>query len=118
MIESINILGIPHKVRYVEDGFRADATHFGEIEYEKAEIRINANMTDELKMQTLIHEWVHGALVQMGRATESTDEQLVQGLSVAIYQTFDVRKENNEVHINLNLSEAQKEILRKDLLRN
>ena len=96
MIESISILGIPHKVRYVEDGFCADATHFGEIEYAKAEIRINAKLTDEMKKQTLIHEWVHGALVQIGRAEESTDEQLVQGLALAINQTFDVRSSKSE----------------------
>lgn len=63
------------------------------IEYQKAEIRINRNMPDVMKVQTLIHEWVHGAFVMIGRNDLTDDENLVQCLAVAINNTFTIRED-------------------------
>lgn len=93
--KTINICGIPHEVKLVDDNFTGD-THFGEIEYAKSEIRINKNLPEPMAMQTLIHEWVHGALVLLGFTEDTNDEQFVQAMAMAINQTFDVEKEKTK----------------------
>ena len=91
--DKINICGVPYTVRCCDDSFQSDSLHFGEIKYEHGEIRINRAMPEQLKMQTLIHEWVHGALVMIGRNAEYEDENLVQCLAVAINNTFTLKEE-------------------------
>ena len=88
---TVNICGIPHKVVLCKDNFDTDL-HVGQIRYSSAEIRINEDAAQELQMQTLIHEMLHGILVHIGRQDESNDEQLVQGLANAIYQSFTVKE--------------------------
>ena len=86
----VNICGIPHTVIECEDKFDKDL-HFGQINHEKAEIQINKNLTEELKKETLCHEIVHGILVHIGYTEQSNDEQFVQALGNAIYQSFDIK---------------------------
>ena len=93
--DKVNICGVPFAVRCCDDSFQSDTLHFGEIQYGKAEIRINRDMAEQMKMQTLIHEWVHGAFVMMGRNEQAEDEQLVQCLAAAINNTFTLKEEQN-----------------------
>lgn len=74
-----------------EDNFNVDS-HFGDINYTEAKIRINRDMPEDLQMVTLVHEWLHGALVMIGFNEEAQNEQFVQALSVAINQTFKIRE--------------------------
>ena len=55
----VNICGLPHKVIEKEDNFDIDC-HFGQIDYKKCEIKINKDMTEEVKKETICHEIVHG----------------------------------------------------------
>ena len=87
----VNICGIPHEIVDCEDSFTADATHFGEIDYQKCTIKINKNMAVEAQEETIIHEMIHGILVHIGYSERSEDETFVQGLANAIYQGFDIR---------------------------
>lgn len=91
----VNICGIPHKVIECEDNFNVD-THFGQIDYKACEIRINKDMTQEAKEETICHEMVHGILVHLGYSEQSQNEQLVQALGNAIYQGFKIREESEE----------------------
>lgn len=93
----INICGVPHTITEHEDAFNVD-THFGMIDYAKCEIRINKNMPDASKQETLCHEVLHGILVHIGRNDLSTDEAFVQSLSNAIYQTFTPNVETRAVY--------------------
>lgn len=86
----VNICGIPHRVVEREDNFNADC-HFGQIDYKACEIRINKNMTDVNKKETLCHEMVHGILVHLGYNEHSQNEQFVQALANAICQGFDIK---------------------------
>ena len=88
----VNICGIPHTVIECTDNFDVD-THFGQIDYKACEIRVNKDMADEAKEETIIHEMVHGILVHLGYSEQSQDEQFVQALANAIYQGFDIRVE-------------------------
>ena len=92
----VNICGIPHKVIECEDKFDCDC-HFGMIDYKTCEIRINKDMSEESKKETLCHEMVHGMLIHLGYTNYSSDEQFVQALSSAIYQGFEVKVINEIV---------------------
>lgn len=89
------ICGIPYKVELVDDSFDLDL-HLGLIKYGEGVIRINAALTPELQMQALFHEMVHGMLVLIGRDDAGSDEQLVQGLANAMYQSFQLRADGYE----------------------
>lgn len=92
----VNICGIPHKVVECEDRFDVDA-HFGQIDYKACEIRINKDMTEASKNETICHEMVHGILIHLGYNEYSQDEQFVQALGNAIYQGFEIKVESEEV---------------------
>ena len=92
--KTISICGVPHKVVLCKDNFRMDS-HFGEIRYTSAEITINEDMPETLQMQTLVHEWLHGALVMNGYNEETQNEQLVSSLAAAINQTFQIKGERD-----------------------
>lgn len=85
----VNICGIAHKVIEVEDCFDSDM-HLGQIDYKKAEIRINKGASPAIKEETLCHEIMHGILVHIGREDLSEDETFVTVLANAIYQGFEV----------------------------
>lgn len=89
----VNICGIPHKVVECEDRFDVDA-HFGQIDYKTCEIRINKDMTEASKKETICHEMVHGILTHLGYNGYSQDEQFVQALGNAIYQGFNIKAES------------------------
>ncbi len=89
----VNICGVPHKVVEREDSFDVDL-HFGQIDYRACEIRINKDMTDASKTETICHEMVHGILVHLGYNDLASNEQLVQALGNAIYQSFEIKTES------------------------
>lgn len=86
---TVNICGIPHTVIECEDKFNVD-THFGQIDYKACEIRINEDMTEESKKETICHEMMHGILVHLGYNGYAEDEQFVQALGNAIFQSFEI----------------------------
>lgn len=89
---TVNICGVPHKVIECEDNFDTVA-NFGQIDYKACEIRINKDMTDANKKETICHEMVHGMLVHLGYNDYTNDEQFVQALGNAIYQGFEIKEE-------------------------
>lgn len=89
----VNICGIPHKVIEYEDNFNTDC-HFGQIDYKDCEIRINKDMIEASKKETICHEMVHGILVHLGYNDLANNEQLVQALGNAIYQSFEIKAES------------------------
>lgn len=86
----IMIMGIPHTIVFKEDAFNGD-THFGQVEYSKAKITLNADLNEALTEETLTHEVLHAIFVHMGREDLTNDERLVQCLSNAIFQSFKPR---------------------------
>ena len=73
----IRICGLLHTVIECEDKFNADATHYGQIDHKNCEIRINKDMSEENKKETLCHEIMHGIFVHLGYNDYANDEQLV-----------------------------------------
>lgn len=95
MPSTVKICGVPHSVIECEDNFTTDS-HFGQIEYVTCEIRINRDMPEAMKEQTLVHEILHGMLVGVGRTDLSSDETFVQTMAVAINETFAVRTDEDK----------------------
>lgn len=62
---------------------------FGEIKYGSCEIRVESNYAPQQTRQTLWHEIVHIVLVQLGRADESNDEALVDGMAYALMRVIE-----------------------------
>ena len=89
----VNICGIPHKVVECEDNFNVDL-HFGQIDYKNCEIRINKDMVAASKGETICHEMIHGIFVHLGYNDLASNEQLVQALGNAIYQSFEIKAES------------------------
>lgn len=87
----VNICGIEHEVIEKEDNFDIDC-HFAQIDYKKAQIIVNKDMSDEIKEEAVIHEMVHGILIHLGYNDLSNDEQIVQSLANAIYQGFEIKE--------------------------
>ena len=90
---TIKICGVPHKVIECEDKFDVDA-HFAQIDYKECEIRVNKDMSKNAKEEAICHEIVHGMLFHLGYSEQSQDEQFVQALGNAIYQTFELKGAN------------------------
>ena len=90
MMEQVTICGVPHKIKYCEDSFNVD-THFGQIDYLKCEIKVNKALEGAALEETLTHEILHGILVHIGKNELAQDEELVQALSNAVFQTFEIR---------------------------
>lgn len=84
----IEICGIPYRVVECEDKFDADAKHLGQVDFLKAEIRVNKDMAEAVKVETITHEIMHAILVHIGRSDLSEYETFVQALGNAVYQTF------------------------------
>lgn len=93
---TVNICGLPHEVVELEDCFDADACHMGQISYKDLKIKINKDMHELEKIETICHEMVHGILVHLGYLDLADDEKLVQALGNAIYQGFEIRRVGDE----------------------
>lgn len=89
-MSKVSICGIPHTVEVTADKF--DSNTQGIIMYNDAKIRINAELTPELKQRILIHETVHGILTYLGYLDLAADEVLVSGLAGAIDEAFVFRE--------------------------
>ena len=90
MITAVNICGIPHTVNYVDDIFGGNS-NLGLIEYAKAQISINKNMTPHMIRESICHEIVHGILVHLGYNELSDDEHFVQAFGNALNQAFEIK---------------------------
>lgn len=91
---TLNICGIPFKIKRVKTVEKTkQGIVCGKTLHSKATILIRKNMSKEVEKSTLYHEIVHAILVLIGYNELSDDETLVQTLSNAIYQMFDLKAE-------------------------
>lgn len=89
----INICGIKYKIKekdVINEGDEGIVQ--GRIEYSKQKIFLKKNLPEQTKEETLVHEIVHGILLHTGWIDLTSNEQFVQSLANAIYQSFKIRK--------------------------
>lgn len=91
----VKICGIPYKI-VEEDIVDGSSSYLGMITYSQCTIQIKKGQPPELYTQSLIHEIVHGMLVNIGRNDLSEDETFVQSLAMAINLTFDLKGEKHD----------------------
>ena len=87
----VNICGIEHRIVECDDKFDNTDLHLGQINYGIAEIRINKDLSYEMKKETLCHEMLHGILMHLGYDKEGHDEQFVQAVANAINEAFVIK---------------------------
>jgi len=95
-MHKINICGIKHEIAEVNGPELGTEYPMGEIDYGKAQIKINMDLADEVKLTTLCHEILHGMFVHVGREDLAQDEQLVTALGNAISASFKPKVENDD----------------------
>jgi len=86
----VEICGIIHEIKECENHF-STANICGEIDYKNCIIKIDENMKDEFKKETIAHEIVHGILTHLGYDDLAENEQFVCALSNALIQSFDIK---------------------------
>ena len=87
----VNICGIPYKVIEAKYNFETGEFNFGQIDYSNLTITINADMPKELKDEAICHEMVHGIFRHLGYSDLCSNEQLVQAVGNAVYQSFAIK---------------------------
>jgi Zn-dependent peptidase ImmA (M78 family) len=86
-ISTIDILGLTYTVEEVPVVDK-DEHKAGQIEYAKQRILIDADLRPDRKIQTLLHEILHGVLEQLGEDGLNEDEGKVQALAMGLYLTL------------------------------
>ena len=88
----IDVCGVSFNLREVESNSRGDGS-MGRCDIKMAEISISKDMPDEIKDQTLVHEWLHGVLETNGLPEQSGNEVLVCVLAAELYRKgFRIKK--------------------------
>ena len=88
----MKICGVNYDIVEADDVFNSESTHFGQIDFVRGKIVVNSALSEDAKKETIVHEVTHGILVYIGRSDLSQDEQFVQALGNAIFQTFELRE--------------------------
>lgn len=84
---TVSILGINYNINYVPYIMR-DEYRAGQIDFENQEIKILDTLQCDLRNVTLLHEIIHAAMTHLGLHEESQNENLVQGLAIAMHQVI------------------------------
>lgn len=77
--------GVAYTVSEVK-GLQSKYGLFGHVRYGDCTIEIDADLSDERKQQTLIHELLHGMLFEAGYTEQ--DEDLVNRVSAVLHQVI------------------------------
>lgn len=83
----VKIMGLTYKVQEVNVVDKNEPL-WGQIDYQNQVIKIDAEMSDERKCQTFMHELLHGVLTELGYRQLNEDENAVQSISAALYHAL------------------------------
>jgi hypothetical protein len=89
---SVKIGAVFYGVEYVQDLQDHGCPLDGQIEYNQANIKIKANMDEQIQVQALLHEVIHGINAQA--AIPAMKETTIDALAYGIYQ---VMRDNPEL---------------------
>ena len=87
-MKTVNICGVPHEIVY-KDVIDEDCEGIiqGKILYSKAKILVKKDLPKQIKKEVIIHEMVHGMLCHMGQNELCGNEEFVQMMANAIYNS-------------------------------
>lgn len=89
-IEKLKIMATEFLVEEVEQIDKYERL-LGQINYTEQTIKIDKNISEDMKQEVLIHEILHGVLEKLGYEEINDDEQKVQSIASTLYL---VLKEN------------------------
>lgn len=89
-IKKMKILATEYDVEEVEQIDKYTRL-LGQIQYTEQKIKIDKNISEDMKQEVLIHEILHGILEKLGYTQLNDDEQKVQSIASTMYL---VLKEN------------------------
>lgn len=89
-IDKLKILATEYKIEEVEQIDKYQRL-LGQIEYVEQTIKIDKNISEDMKKETLIHEILHGVLEKLGYEELNEDEQKIHSIASTMYL---VLKEN------------------------
>lgn len=90
-IKKVKILATEYKIEEVEQIDKYQRL-LGQIDYVEQTIKIDINISEDLKKETLLHEILHGILEKLGYDDINENEQKVHSIASTMYQ---VLKDNN-----------------------
>lgn len=93
MADSITILGINYKIEYVEV-VNKEEPRFGQTEFFNSVIKIDRNLSPDMKKQTLLHEIMHCICWSLGLYDIGENENAIQSIASALY---DISKNNQAI---------------------
>lgn len=90
-IQKVKIMATEYEVVEVDQIDKYERL-LGQINYSEQTIKIDKGISEDLKMETLLHEILHGVLEKLGLNDINDNEQKVQSIATTLYL---VLKENN-----------------------
>lgn len=90
-ITKLKVLATEYEVQEVEQIDKYERL-LGQIDYDEQKIKIDKNISEDMKKETLIHEMLHSILEKLGYREMNEDEQKVHSIASTMYF---VLKENN-----------------------
>ena len=78
-----------YKLKYVKVSDDEFLDKYGDVDFEKKEIRVVAN---KFKQDTLIHELVHSHLFEMGLEEKAQDEEVVNVITKIVIKIMKILK--------------------------
>ena len=83
-IKKLKILATEYDVEEVEQIDKYTRL-LGQIEYTEQKIKIDKNISEDMKQETLLHEILHGILEKLGYDELNDDEQKVHSIASTMY---------------------------------
>lgn len=84
MLDKVKIMATKYSIEEVEQIDKYQRL-LGQIEYAEEKIKIDKNISEEMKKEVLIHEILHGILEKLGYEELNSDEQKVQSIASTLY---------------------------------
>lgn len=94
-IKNVKILATKYDVEEVEQIDKYTRL-LGQIEYTEQKIKIDKNISEDMKQEVLLHEILHGILEKLGYEDLNGDEQKVHSIASTMYL---VLKDNNLISV-------------------
>lgn len=88
MPEDIKIGAFVYSVEYIQGLRDGERKLDGHIDTSQSLIRVEAEMSDQAKVQTILHEVLHGINVEIGRPKMNNKERYIDALAFGIYRVL------------------------------
>ena len=82
----IKVGAIQYHIEYVPDLRDGDKKLDGHVRHSETKISVDARLSSQSGVQTLLHEIVHVVATQMGK--QELDENIVDAIAYAVYQVL------------------------------